>query len=335
MRATPLRRAVAAGRHAARRLRLRRHRRPAAASSRCRAPAPPADAPSVRRTTDATVALLRAGRAPTPRTVDEVEGIRDARPADRRRRRRHLSPRRAQPGRTGIIEGFDIDFVYAIADEIFAENGREALDERNRVELKVITAAAAHPAPRGRARRHRRAQHDRQLRALAADRVLRRVLPRRPEGAGRPHEEPGIDDRSSDLARTSGSARRPAPRASTTSRRSRARGDPGQLHRQLGLHGARSRTARPTASAPTTPCSPGSPPRTRTPRCSTPSRSPSEPYGIGVNSRTSDLVRLHQRRARGHARATAAGRRLRPLAAARAQRPRRPADARLRPMTAR
>lgn len=39
------------------------------------------------------------------------------------------------------IEGFDIDFVYEVADAIFRENGRDELDEANRVVLKVITAA--------------------------------------------------------------------------------------------------------------------------------------------------------------------------------------------------
>lgn len=48
------------------------------------------------------------------------------------------------PG-TNQIEGFDIDMVYAIADEIFPESGREALDAKNRVELKVITAAQRIP----------------------------------------------------------------------------------------------------------------------------------------------------------------------------------------------
>ncbi len=47
----------------------------------------------------------------------------------------------ARNSQTGLIEGFDIDFVYAIADEIFPESGREELDDENRVELKVITAA--------------------------------------------------------------------------------------------------------------------------------------------------------------------------------------------------
>ncbi|MDO9456640.1 glutamate ABC transporter substrate-binding protein [Nocardioides sp.] len=43
------------------------------------------------------------------------------------------------------IQGFDIDMVYAIADAIFPEEGREALDARNRVDLKVITAAQRIP----------------------------------------------------------------------------------------------------------------------------------------------------------------------------------------------
>lgn len=43
------------------------------------------------------------------------------------------------------IEGFDIDMVYAVADEIFPESGREELDAANRVELRVITAAQRIP----------------------------------------------------------------------------------------------------------------------------------------------------------------------------------------------
>ena len=43
------------------------------------------------------------------------------------------------------IEGFDIDLVYAIADEIFPESGRAELDRANRVELRVITAAQRIP----------------------------------------------------------------------------------------------------------------------------------------------------------------------------------------------
>jgi polar amino acid transport system substrate-binding protein len=43
------------------------------------------------------------------------------------------------------IEGFDIDMVYAIADEIFPESGRDDLDRANRVELRVITAAQRIP----------------------------------------------------------------------------------------------------------------------------------------------------------------------------------------------
>lgn len=46
---------------------------------------------------------------------------------------------------TGRIEGFDIDMAYAIADEMFPEDGRDELDAANRVELKVITAAQRIP----------------------------------------------------------------------------------------------------------------------------------------------------------------------------------------------
>lgn len=43
------------------------------------------------------------------------------------------------------VEGFDIDLVYAVADEIFPESGRDELDAANRVELRVITAAQRIP----------------------------------------------------------------------------------------------------------------------------------------------------------------------------------------------
>ena len=50
---------------------------------------------------------------------------------------------------------------------------RRIFGDPNKIELRVITAAQRMPAPAGRRGRHRRAQHDDQLRPLEADRLLR------------------------------------------------------------------------------------------------------------------------------------------------------------------
>ena len=78
---------------------------------------------------------------------------------------------------TGQIEGFDIDMVHAVAQAIFGDP--------NKIELRVITAAAADPAAAGRQRRHRRPQHDDQLRPLEARSPSPAEYYRvRPEGPG-------------------------------------------------------------------------------------------------------------------------------------------------------
>ena len=123
------------------------------------------------------------------------------------------------------------------------------------------------PAAAGRRRRHRGPQHDDQLRALGADRVLRRVLPRRPEGAG-PQGPRGAGHRHRRRAgRAAGLCTRrhdqPGQHPATESPDAEV-GHGGQPHRVPGQVPA---AARPTRSPATTPCSPGSPPRTRTPWC--------------------------------------------------------------------
>ncbi len=79
---------------------------------------------------------------------------------------------------TGQIEGFDIDLAKAIAEAIFGDGDRVTS------QLRVITAADRIPLLQ-------EGDVDIVVRnmtincdALGADRVLRRVLPRRPEGPG-------------------------------------------------------------------------------------------------------------------------------------------------------
>ena len=160
---------------------------------------------------------------------------------------------------TGQIEGFDIDMVKAIADAIFGTDDQEpraaAGDHRGRPD----------PAPRRRGDdRHRGAQHDDQLRALGADRVLGRVLPTpaRRCWSRKDLAEEGIDaDRGP--RRASGSAHPTAPPASTTSRTSRSRTPipvtadqphrlPGQVPERRGRrdHRRRHRARRPRRPGP-------------------------------------------------------------------------------------
>ena len=86
----------------------------------------------------------------------------------------------------GQIEGFDIDMAKAVAKAIFGDE--------NKIQLIVITAADRIPVLQDSERRHRRPQHDDDLRPLAGDRLLLRVLPVRaedPRPEGRPDDQPG------------------------------------------------------------------------------------------------------------------------------------------------
>ena len=253
-------------------------------------------------------------------------GARRRRAADvrQRRRRRHrvLRRRRRLPGRrrpssgsrprgklvAGVaadtyllgfrnpvddqIEGFDIDMAEADREEDLRRGP-------GHLELKVITAADRIPLLQAGDDRHRRAQHDDQLRALAADRLLADYYDAGPEGArrrrGRRHRR-----RIEDL-----DGKRICAPAGTTSidniQKFAPEAIPVTADRQLRLHGAvperrgrrrqhrRHRARRPRRPGPLRRGARHRPFLTQ------------EPYGIGVNEDNVDLVRFINADARGHA----------------------------------
>ena len=165
------------------------------------------------------------------------------------------------------------------------EGGRQGdLRSRWRVEHHLqghhLRRSPAQPGGRSRQRRrrHRRPHHDDQLRPLAADRVLVDVLRRRPARAG----EEGFRVREHRRTQRRQRPRCAHPRAAPTSNCSE-----NDAHRATANWSCWPSPTSPTASSPcsrvrptarpaTTPCWPGSPRRTPTPRSSATS-SPTSP----------------------------------------------------------
>ena len=213
---------------------------------------------------------------PAGSTMAEIAA---ARPVDRGSLRRHLPARFPQP-----VQRSDRGLRHRPGQ------GHRQGDLRQRERLRVARDHGRPTDPvvaRGLGR-HRRPQHDDQLRPVEADRLLQRVLPLRAEDPGparlqgRPPSRawPG-----------SASARPTAPRAWTTSRSGRRRPSPSAPTATPDAWCC-SRKAAWTPSPATTRCWPGSPPRIRTPSCPSRQAFTAEPYGIGVNAAQVDLVRF-------------------------------------------
>ena len=172
------------------------------------------------------------------------------------------------------------------------------------LQLSVITAAERLPLLQNGERRHRRAQHDDQLRPLGQDRLLRRVLPLRPEGPG-PPRAPDVTGRRQDLAGKKVCA--PDGHVEPDKLRDAPRPRPSGPPPTPAAWCCSSR-ARSTPSPVTTRCSPGWPRRTPTPRSSRTGvhRGAVRPRHQQEQRR---LRAVRQRRARADARRRRGGRR--------------------------
>ena len=153
----------------------------------------------------------------------------------------------------------------------------------------MITAAAPDPGAAGRRRRHRRPQHDDQLRPLEADRLLHRVLPLRPE-------DPGPQGIQGERRWPTWPVRRCARPAGTSSMANLIKlapeGDRRSAPTTTPAAWCCSSRARSTRSPATTRCSPDWPPRTRTPWCRSRRPSPPSRTGLGINADDVDFVRF-------------------------------------------
>ena len=254
---------------------VRRHRGPGAGPGARGGAAGPRRPVSVRRPPPTSYAAGRLGRRP-PRRRPRRDPR--ARSADRRRLGRHLPARRPATRSPARSRASTSTWSTPIAAAIFGTASGHvaaARDHRRRPD----------PAARGRRDRHRGAQHDDQLRRAGSRSRSRRSTtgPARRSWCARTcrTRQPGRHGRGA--GRPAGLRARPAPPASRTS--SEAPDATGRhRHQPHRLPGEVPATARPTRSPATTPCWPGSPPRTRTPWCRSRSAFTEEPYGIGVNA---------------------------------------------------
>ena len=180
---------------------------------------------------------------------------------------------------TGQLEGFDIDLVRQVAQAIFGD------PEPRRVQGGHVRAA--HPRAARRLRRHRRRRDDGQLRAVGADLLLVAVLRRRAR-----RSSCGTDSPVTDISQLNGK-RMCAARGSTNidNLKNYPKVIVGAGRRHLRLHGAVPAGDASTPSPATTPCSPGSSRRTRTPRSSA-RRSPASPTASAWRRRIPEFVRF-------------------------------------------
>ena len=186
---------------------------------------------------------------------------------------------------SGRIEGFDIDMLRAVSQAIFGDP--------NKIELQGDHRRPAPAGAQGRQRRHRGPQHDDHLRPLEGDRLLQRVLPLRPEGAGpararRPRA--AARSRASRTSRARRSARPTGRRAWTSCAPSRASRPSGPTPTPAAW--CCSSRARSTPSPVTTRCSPGLAAQDPYAEVVQAPAFTAEPYGLGVNQEHVDFVRF-------------------------------------------
>ena len=210
--------------------------------------------------------------------------IREPRPAHRRRLGRHPAARLPQPG---VRADRGLRHRHAAAD--LAGHLRRPRQDRAQGHHRGPAPAR----PPGRQRRHRGAQHDDHVRALGGHRLLQRVLPLGPEGAG----AAGGDDRE---RRPDHGHRRPGRQEGLRAQRLDEHGQAADLRGRRGRGGRHAHrvpgavpAGRPSTRSPaTTPCWRAWPPRTRTPRSCRRPRSPPSRTASGVNQDHVDFVRF-------------------------------------------
>ncbi len=239
---------------------------------------PPPSRPTRGRAPTAGVRTRRAAtrRSTAPRTARTVRDGSATRPPRGRCRRRHRAARRAR-----LAERRDRGLRHRLRvrrspTRSSPENGRWSSTRASGWSCEVITAAQRIPTAPGRHVDIVVRNMTDQLRALAADRVLRgsTTTPARRCSSAATCSRRGARARRSGVARAAADLRgqahlrpgrhhehRQHPEARWHRRRSRS---PPPTTRPAWCS---SRTARPTASAPTTPCWPDWRPRTRTPSC--------------------------------------------------------------------